>query len=189
MASAVKWWGRSDCMAPSVWAGWHRQSVNSWLSRNAYLNRATPRSIHHCRLVSICQHQRHEVCTLSHNEVVIVFSAAAVRPHSIRHQPIGLWPRVAVVILELIDWLLRHRFSFIHHRLDGKHRQSCRRRLLTKCWATSGCCCEHRASFRSFFILKKWQHNRQAWWLHLGRIKMQRFLQVSHSRSICNNIL
>lgn len=42
-----------------------------------------------------------------HYKVVIVFSAAAVRPHGggrIRHQSIGLWPRVAIVVLELIDW-------------------------------------------------------------------------------------
>ena len=59
-----------------------------------------------------------------------MFPAAAVRPHSIRHQPIGLWPRVVVISSPLIDWLLRSRLGFIHHLLDGKYRLSLSRRAV-----------------------------------------------------------
>lgn len=43
-----------------------------------------------------------------------MFFAAAVQLHGIHHQPIGAWPRVGIISLELIDWPLRRPFGFIH---------------------------------------------------------------------------
>lgn len=106
-------------MVPFARAVWHHPAVNSRLCWIVCLSEANPAAF--ITVFSIRHHQSREVCiptpTQTTERCLLSCPAAAVLAHS--SQAKGQQLKMAVISLQLIDWLLRGRFGFIHHPYHG----------------------------------------------------------------------
>lgn len=134
-------------MAAFVWVACHRHSVNSQLCWNVQtLVTAFITAMFH-PFVNIRDIKFvYPLCKTATERCLL--SSQLPRSDHIKHSPRakGRWPKVAIISLELIDWLWRSCFRFIHHPPNSERCLTDGRTLLLWFEATGRWWCKNRVA-------------------------------------------